>query len=177
MPGSAPATDNDEGSRQGNFGAQSHSVWSRCLRFAVTVTRPHARLASRLLARLCRTGLVTRRVSMKGFTFWDDPPFPSFVAQCQPLFLVFDRADFREAFVRFGLFRLTPIAGELARLRISARSLDNSGDAFRRVSIRRVRLGTLSARESPSEAASSRSDASVYRRQSHAATARATCGS
>ena len=37
-------------------------------RFAVAVTRPHARLASRLLARLCRTGLVTRRVSMKGFT-------------------------------------------------------------------------------------------------------------
>jgi hypothetical protein len=35
----------------------------------VTVARPHARLASRLLARLCRTGLVTRRVSMKGFTF------------------------------------------------------------------------------------------------------------
>ena len=40
-----------------------------CLRFAVTVARPHARLASRLLARLCRTGLVTRRVSTKGFTF------------------------------------------------------------------------------------------------------------
>jgi hypothetical protein len=37
-------------------------------RFAVTVARPHARLASRLLARLCRTGLVARRVSMKGFT-------------------------------------------------------------------------------------------------------------
>jgi hypothetical protein len=69
MPGSAPATDKDEGSRQGNFGAQSHSVRSRCLRFAVTVARPHARLASRLLARLCRTGLVTRRVSTKGFTF------------------------------------------------------------------------------------------------------------
>src|SRR5271163_4590078 len=69
MPGAAPATDQDEGSRQGNFGAQSHSVGSRCLRFAVAVTRPRARLASRLLARLCRTGLVTRRVSMKGFTF------------------------------------------------------------------------------------------------------------
>src|SRR5271157_4027256 len=26
MPGAAPATDQDEGSRQGNFGAQSHSV-------------------------------------------------------------------------------------------------------------------------------------------------------
>ena len=38
------------------------------IRFEVTVARPHARLASRLLARLCRTGLVTRRVSSKGFT-------------------------------------------------------------------------------------------------------------
>jgi hypothetical protein len=53
----------------------------------VTVARPHARLASRLLARLCRTGLVTRRVSMRGFTFCDDSPFPSFLAQGQePLF-------------------------------------------------------------------------------------------
>jgi hypothetical protein len=52
MPGAAPATDQDEGSRW-NFRAQSHS----------------ARLVSRLLARLCRTGLVTRRVSMQGFTF------------------------------------------------------------------------------------------------------------
>jgi len=45
------------------------SSGSRCLRFAVAVTRPHARLASRLLARLYRTRLVTRRISMKGFTF------------------------------------------------------------------------------------------------------------
>ncbi len=36
----------------------------------------------RLLARLCRTGLDTRGVSMKGFTFCDDSPFPSFLAQC-----------------------------------------------------------------------------------------------
>jgi hypothetical protein len=33
------------------------------------------------LARLCRTGLVTRRVSMKGFTLRDDSPFPRFLAQ------------------------------------------------------------------------------------------------
>jgi len=46
MPDSAPAGVQDEGSRQGNFEAQSHSVWSRCLRFAVEVTRHHARLAS-----------------------------------------------------------------------------------------------------------------------------------
>ena len=35
----------------------------------------------RLLARLYRTGLVTRRASMKGFTFYNDSPFPSFLAQ------------------------------------------------------------------------------------------------
>jgi hypothetical protein len=63
----------------------------------VTVARPHARLASRLLARLCRTGLVTRRVSMKGFTFCDDSPFPSFVAQCQTLFFVFRGTSYPEA--------------------------------------------------------------------------------
>ena len=50
-------------------GSRAASGLEEALRFAVTVTRPHARLASRLLARLCRTGLVTRRVSMKGFTF------------------------------------------------------------------------------------------------------------
>ena len=46
MPDSAPAGVQDEGSRQGNFEAQSQSVGSRCLRFAVEVTRHHARLAS-----------------------------------------------------------------------------------------------------------------------------------
>src|SRR4051812_716348 len=51
-----------------DFGAQSHGVWSRCLRFAGEVTRPPRKTRFRLLARLCRTGLVTRRVSMKGFT-------------------------------------------------------------------------------------------------------------
>jgi hypothetical protein len=41
----------------------------------------------RLLARLCRAGLDTRRVPMKGFTC--DPPFPSFLAQGQIRFSVF----------------------------------------------------------------------------------------
>jgi hypothetical protein len=52
----------------------------------VTVTRPQARLASRLLARLCRTGSGTRRVSLNGFTLRNDSPFPSFVAQGQTSF-------------------------------------------------------------------------------------------
>src|SRR3954453_3135607 len=51
-----------------DFGAQSHGVWPRCLRFAGEVTRPPRKTRFRLLARLCRAGLVTRRVSTKGFT-------------------------------------------------------------------------------------------------------------
>ena len=35
----------------------------------VTVTRSPRKTRFRLLAQLCRTGLVTRRVPMKGFTF------------------------------------------------------------------------------------------------------------
>ena len=37
----------------------------------------------RLLARLYRTGLITRTVSMKGFTFLDNSPFPSFLGATQ----------------------------------------------------------------------------------------------
>jgi hypothetical protein len=66
MPGSAPASDHDEGSRQVVISGLNHTAFD--LAAAATVARLHARLASRLLARLCRTGLVTRRVSMKGFT-------------------------------------------------------------------------------------------------------------
>ncbi len=42
---------------------------------------PPRKTRFRLLARLCRTGLVTRRVPMKGFTFCDDSPFPSFLCK------------------------------------------------------------------------------------------------
>jgi hypothetical protein len=49
------------------FGAPSHGLRTRCLRFVATVTRGHARLAPRLLARLCRAGLGTRWVPSQGF--------------------------------------------------------------------------------------------------------------
>src|ERR1700722_12928128 len=69
---------NDVGSREDvDFGAQSHGPLTRCLRFAVPVTRAPRKTRFRPLARLCRTGLVTRRVPTKGFRLWL-PPFPSF---------------------------------------------------------------------------------------------------
>ena len=42
---------------ESDFGAQSHGPRTRCLRFTTRLTTDHARLAFRLLARLCRAGL------------------------------------------------------------------------------------------------------------------------
>ena len=73
---------------KGNFGAQSHGVGTGCLRFARWVT--HARRKTRfwLLAKLYQAGLLTRRVSPKGFydvLSTSFPPFPSFPgAGCVP---------------------------------------------------------------------------------------------
>ena len=39
-----------------HFGAQSHGIWPRCLRFAVEVTRHHARLAAGCWSQLYRAG-------------------------------------------------------------------------------------------------------------------------
>ena len=50
-----------------DFGARSHGMGTRCLRFAGRVTPPPRKTRFRLLAKLCRAGLVTRRVPMKGF--------------------------------------------------------------------------------------------------------------
>ena len=75
---------------KGNFGAQSHGVGTGCLRFARWVT--HARRKTRfwLLAKLYQAGLLTRRVSPKGFydvLSTSFPPFPSFPgAECVPFF-------------------------------------------------------------------------------------------
>jgi hypothetical protein len=70
---------NDVGSREDvDFGAQWHGPLTRCLRFAARVTPAPRKTRSRSLAKLCRTGLVTRRVPMKGFCTTMHPPFPSF---------------------------------------------------------------------------------------------------
>jgi len=69
---------NNVGSRDDDdFGAQSHGPFTRCLRFAARVTPAPRKTRFRLLAKLCRAGLVTRRVPTKGFRL-RLPPFPSF---------------------------------------------------------------------------------------------------
>jgi hypothetical protein len=57
-----------EGSRDmGDFGAQSHGLGTRCLRFVRWVAPPGRKTRFWLLTRLYQTGLATRRVPTKGF--------------------------------------------------------------------------------------------------------------
>ena len=70
-------------STRGNFGARSHGISTRCLRFAVRITPPHARLASG-----CGPGSTRRDWLPAGFLrkvsvmlLTSLPPFPSFLAQ------------------------------------------------------------------------------------------------
>jgi len=50
-----------------DFGARSHGIGTRCLRFAVEVSLPHARLASGCWPSSAGRDSLTRRVAMKGF--------------------------------------------------------------------------------------------------------------
>jgi hypothetical protein len=63
----APACVYNGGSRKEYFEAQSHGIGTRCLRFAVRVTPPHARLASGCWPSSAGRDSLTRRVAMKGF--------------------------------------------------------------------------------------------------------------
>ncbi len=60
----------DEGSRIRTFEAQSHGFGTGCLPFADRVAPTPRKTRFRLLARLFRTGLVTRRVPTKGFELY-----------------------------------------------------------------------------------------------------------
>jgi len=62
-----PRSVHHEGSRIRTFEAQSHGFGTGCLRFAGRVTPTPRKTRFRLLARLFRTGLITRRVPSKGF--------------------------------------------------------------------------------------------------------------
>ena len=53
---------------------------------AVVVTHPPRKTRFRLLVRLYRTGLVTRRVPSERYQASDYPPFPSFLARCRFVF-------------------------------------------------------------------------------------------
>ena len=59
-----------EGSCDIAFEAQSHGFGTGCLRFAGRVAPTPRKTRFRLLARLFRTGLVTRRVPIEGFTMY-----------------------------------------------------------------------------------------------------------
>jgi len=52
---------------EGTFEALSHGFCNRCLRFAAWVTPGPRKTRFWLLARLCQTGLATRKVTPKGF--------------------------------------------------------------------------------------------------------------
>jgi hypothetical protein len=70
-------------STRGNFGAPSHGISTRCLRFAVRISPPHARLASGCGPSSTRRDWLPagflRKVSEMFLTSL--PPFPSFLAQ------------------------------------------------------------------------------------------------
>jgi len=53
--------------RSGHFGAQSHGLHTRCLRFAAPVTRSPRKTRFRRVANLCRVGLVTHWVPPHNF--------------------------------------------------------------------------------------------------------------
>ena len=62
------------------FGAQSHGLHTRCLRFATRVTPMPRKTRFRLVASLYRTGFITRWVPLQGFSNASSllPPCPSF---------------------------------------------------------------------------------------------------
>ena len=62
-----PRSVHHEGSRIRTFEAQSHGFGTGCLRFAGRVAPTPRKTRFRLLAKLFRTGLITRRVPSKGF--------------------------------------------------------------------------------------------------------------
>src|SRR5205823_4747123 len=70
-----------------DFGAQWHGPLTRCLRFAARVTPAPRKTRFRPLARLCRAGLVTRKVPSKGFRATHASPSPklSWRTQISPL--------------------------------------------------------------------------------------------
>ena len=68
---------NNVGSRDDvDFGAQWHGPLTRCLRFAARVAPAPRKTRFRPLAKLCRAGLVTRRVPIERFPRYIASPFP-----------------------------------------------------------------------------------------------------
>ena len=72
--------------RAEDFGARSHGIGTRCLRFAMEVARHHARLASGCWPSFAGRDSLTRRVAMKGFRVQSLPPFSSLPDAMTPEF-------------------------------------------------------------------------------------------
>ena len=72
--------------RAEDFGARSHGIGTRCLRFAMEVARHHARLASGCWPSFAGRDSLTRRVAMKGFRVQSLPPFSSLTDAMTPEF-------------------------------------------------------------------------------------------
>jgi hypothetical protein len=68
--GAAPAVSTTKAPALRTFEAQSHGFGTGCLRFAGRVAPTPRKTRFRLLARLSRTGLTTRRVPSKGFLMY-----------------------------------------------------------------------------------------------------------
>jgi hypothetical protein len=83
----SPRYVHNEGSHENpSFGAQSHGLGTRCLRFVRCLATRDARLASRCWP-LCGAGMVTRWIPLKGFRFasYISSPLPKLcLAQGQP---------------------------------------------------------------------------------------------
>ena len=115
-----PRLGNDEGSHIGTFEVQSPGLEAGCLRFAGWVAPPPRKTRFQVLVALSWAGLITRRVSMKGFELLptSQPPFPSLLGTIPVSFFSFPlffsrrksrlsrRGSFAEAFQRrFGILR------------------------------------------------------------------------
>ena len=79
-----------------DFGARSHGIGTRCLRFAMEVARHHARLASGCWPSFAGRDSLTRRVAMKGFRVQSLPPFSSLPDAMTPIILRNDELPSRE---------------------------------------------------------------------------------
>ena len=77
--GAAPALSTTKAPALTSFEALSHGFGTGCLRFAGRVAPTPRKTRFRLLAKLFRTGLLTRRIPLKGFPMYPTfvPPFPS----------------------------------------------------------------------------------------------------
>ena len=95
--------------REKDFGARSHGIGTRCLRFAGRVAPPPRKTRFRLLAKLCRAGFVNPQGSNERFPSFESlPPFSSLpdASYDRPMKAIMAEVDC------YGLRRLLPADGD-----------------------------------------------------------------